>query len=698
MDIKETDNGLAYDFGVAIAQGASNALAVMATKVITITGSIYALIDAGKKSDEMLRSNQLAMGGYANFLKSVDHFSEKVISGKSYFDVDNLMEGAKELSHAGLDFKKNFSLINEAAQAVGSDFAQMSATIRNGDYSSLAQAGLITDRMAKNMERTTFTQQQGTQRVLSLLQQAERKGLFKQNVATLEQTINRITEMYNSFMRSVIGDIKDPEGFWFVLRKTIASFADFFAERMDKIRKIGELVGKVLTWVVRMVGDFVKYMYKFIQSIIGNTDSFFSNWQEKMLSFGLWLEILRVKIKDFFLDYQNVIFATLKALIAYKMFKFGSSLWTVALDAAKNYFGGVNFGIKRLKVQFLQLTKNFNNAYNSSHRMGEIWKNTNILSVIRNIGVASWNWATAMTAAGLPLYAVAAIIVAVVAAVYLLWKYWNDIRGYVNGVSDTVLLMVGIVMPIVGLIAIMAKYWNEIKTIGMNFWQTLVNIFDMVVSIGKMVKDWIWGKFKGFFNWFKGIIAKMDNWMTSTFGNAWTSFKKIFFDPIKKAFNWIKDLISNVFDFSLGDGFNAIIEWTKGLADGTKEVADSLAKKAGRESFAKGGTTLQDTQKAEIKKLIQQGKTDAEIIKTMDNGNFDTGMVATTRKELEAKAPIKKVPEKPRPTGAASNTGFSQNNTYHINVSKEVDVNKVTKAVNHANNQKKSTDNRRSGS
>ncbi len=696
MDIKETDNGLAYDFGVAIAQGASNALAVMATKVITITGSIYALIDAGKKSDEMLRSNQLAMGGYANFLKSVDYFSEKVISGKSYFDVSDLMEGSKQLAHAGVDLKKNFALINEAAQGIGADFTTMAATIRNGDYSALAEAGLITDRMATNMERTTFTQQQGTQRVLALLQQAERKGLFKQNVATLEQTIKRITEMYNSFMRSVLGDVKDPEGFWYNLRKAVASFADFFAERMDKIKKIGELVGKVLTWVVRMVSGFVKYMFKFIQSIIGNTDNFFSNWQEKMLSFGLWLEILRVKIKDFFLEYQNVIFATLKALIAYRMFKFGSNLWTSALASAQNYFGGVNFGIKRLKVNFLKLTKNFNDAYREGHRMGEIWKNTSILSVLRNIGVAAWNWTAAMIAN--PIGAMVAICVAIAAAVYLLWKYWDDIRGYTNEMSDGMLLIISIFMPLVGIIAIISKYWNEIKTIVMNVYQFYVNMVDIVVSIGKMIGTWIWGKFKGFFNWFKGVISKIDDWLTDTFGGAWTSFKKIFFDPIKKAFNWIKDLISGIFDFSLGDGFNAIIEWTKGLADGSKAVADSLAKKAGRESFAKGGTTLQDTQKAEIKKLIQEGKTDAEIIKTMDNGNFDTSLVSQTRQELKAKEPIKKVPEKPRPTGADSNTGFTQKNTYHINVSKDVDVDKVTKAVEDANKNAASKKDRRSGS
>jgi hypothetical protein len=124
-----------------------------------------------------------------------------------------------------------------------------------------------------------------------------------------------------------------------------------------------------------------------------------------------------------------------------------------------------------------------------------------------------------------------------------------------------------------------------------------------------------------------------------------------------------------------------------------------LAKKAGRDSFASSeGFTLQGEQKAEIKKRILAGEKDAEIIKTMDNGNFDTSLVASTRKELEAKAPIKKVPEKPRPTGAASNTGFTQTNHYTVNVSKEVDVEKVTKAVDDAHKKNQATNTRRGGS
>lgn len=698
--IIETNNGLAYDFGVAIAQGATNALAVMATKVITLTGSVYALMDAGRTADEMLRKNQLQLGGYANYLKAIDYFSQKVISGQSYFDVDNLLEGSKALSRAGLDFKQNFDLINKAAQGMGTDFANLSHIIQSGDYSALAEAGLITQKMATYMDRTTFTAQQGTRKVLALLKQADAKGLFKQNVATVEQTIMRLKEIYNSFMRSIIGDIKDPEGFWYNLRKIISEFADFFANRMDKIRKIGQAIGKFLTWTIRMVSGFVKYMYRFVQSIIGNTDNFFSNWQEKMLSFGLWLEILRVKIKDFFLEYEGVIFRVLKTYLMYKAVTMGGAwmitAWARGLAAARMYFGGLSFMVKRWKVQFLLMTRQFNSAFVASHRMGQIWKNTSILSVISNIAKAAWAWTAAMLAN--PITWIVAGVVALVAAVYLLWKYWNDIREYVNGVSDKTLLLITVFFPLVGLVMTMAKYWNEIKTIAQNVWQVIVNLSDALMSVASIIWKDVKGKFSAVFTWLKDVIGKIDGWFEKTFGDSYRKFKTIFIEPIKLAFSKIKEWISDAFDIDLGKGFNKIIDWTKELVKGTSTAADQLAKVAGRESFASSdAVSLKDTQKKEVLKLIREGKTDEEIRKIMDNGNFDLNLINEARKEVDSKKPLDKIPTPATRTKDKEVASVSQSNNFNLYISKDVDIDKVIRKVNETNNQALSTRQRQEG-
>jgi transcriptional regulator CtsR len=103
--------------------------------------------------DNMLRRNQLAME--VTTLPKVIDYSRKVISGQSYFDVENLMEGSKALQSAGIDVKKNFDLINKSAQGIGSDFSALSQIIKR-DYLLLLRQVLITERMATNMERTTF--------------------------------------------------------------------------------------------------------------------------------------------------------------------------------------------------------------------------------------------------------------------------------------------------------------------------------------------------------------------------------------------------------------------------------------------------------------------------------------------------------------------------------------------------------------
>lgn len=680
VGITQDSNGLSYDFGVAIAQGAAGALATMAIQVATITGSIYALIDAGNASDNMLRKNQLAMGGYNNFLKSVDYFSEKVASGQSYFDVDNLMEGAKQLQHAGLDVKKNFDLINKSAQGIGSDFSALSTIIRNGDYSALAEAGLITDRMATNMQRTTFTQEQGTRRILALLKQADTKGLFEGNIATLAQTTMRIKQIYSNFMSAIIGDLKDPEGFWNILKKAMADFADFFAKRMDKIVKIGQFVGKILSFIVRSVSGFVRFMGKVIGKVLGNTDDFFSNWQEKMYSFSLWLEILRIKVAAFFEFWGPLVF----------------KIWAVnsALNAVWMTGAGLNKTFRVMRI----LASGKGGLLANISGSGTIAKLVRIGTIINTMiipGVIGWG--TATWAALAPVILTVATLAAVAVSLGLLVYYWDDIRKYTNSVSDKMLLIISVISPLVGIVMIISKYWNETKTIVGNLVNIARNLLDILISVGTVIVNYLWGNLKKTFNWFKNILKSVDGWMTSTFGDAWLTIKSTFFDPIEKAFKFVKGLISDAFNFDLGDSFNKVIEWTKSFADKTADSASNMAKVAGRKSFAKQGSTLAMNQKKEVLRLIAEGKNDEEIMKQMDNGNFDKGILTDARKEQASVEPIKKLEQ--RPAGTTNNNGGSstQVNHYNIKVENATDVDKVVAAVEKSNKKKADIDNRRKG-
>ena len=147
-NLRRQINGLAYDFGVKIAQGTVSTIGALALQVTALTGSFYALISASDQMDELFQKNQVAFGGYANTLKAIQYSSEKLASGNSYFDGEDIMNGMKMIQRAGRNARKEFDLVNKSAQATGMSFTQMASTIEKGDFGALAQAGLITNRMA----------------------------------------------------------------------------------------------------------------------------------------------------------------------------------------------------------------------------------------------------------------------------------------------------------------------------------------------------------------------------------------------------------------------------------------------------------------------------------------------------------------------------------------------------------------------
>lgn len=655
----ETNNGFSYDFGVNVSQAAVTAIGLLGAKMLTITGAAYAIIDAGHKQDAFIRENKLAMGGYFNLLKGIDYFTKKIADGSSYFDVENLMQGTRSLDRAGINMKKNFDLINKAAQGMGSDFASLSEVIRNGDYGALAEAGLITDRMARNMERMTFSQSQGTKRVLGLLRKAQSEGLFDDNFATLSQTTLRIKTILRKFVKSIVGDPKNPQGLWFNLRKGFKKFADFFNDRMAKIIKIGQMVGRVLVFLGKVVTDFVRWMYNGLRRIINLQDGFFDNWSDKMHSLTLFLEIVRIKIRNFTEEWGGLI---VKLYLFSKAFRIVSLLFGGKLTSKIGKFfklllggKGVLFGKKAFKGSWI-------------YKLGK--HIPKLIPLIQSLGVAIGG---AFAAISWPVVIVAAIVAAVVALVY----YWKDIRRYASEMSDSMIIMVSTAMPLVGLVLALAKHWDKVTNNFKNGWQVLVNIVDILVSIGKMIKDDFINKFKIGLGTIKAIVSNIDSWFSDTFGKSYDNFKKLFFDPIKKAIETIKGWFEGL---EFGGFLGKIGDFYRKLANNSDSIAKDLAAQAGRESFASGGVELPKP-------------TDENGGGSTDSPNSDVPItVPPIRPEITIPVSSAK--------GSSSNTSNTSNqtNNFNITVSKDVDLAKVTDAVNKANSKQALRDQRRTGS
>lgn len=677
MEYSEDASGVAYDFGVNIARGAVSSIAGIAATVVTLTGSIYALLDAGKGQEKRVRENQLALGGYSRLVKTMDFFSKKIKSGESYFDTTDLIAGSRDLIKAGVDIKDNFDIINKSAQGIGQNFSDVSSIIRSGNYSALAEAGLITDRMATNMSRMTFTQEQGTRRVLKILRDAEKKGMFEGNFRTLSQIGMRIKKTFMQLVKGVIGDLKDPSGFWFQLRKSFSEFSDWFATKGAVIKKVGQAIGQVLIFIIKVVSDFVKWMYRGLSRIIGKQDSFFANWEEKMKSFGLFMEIIRVKIKAFTEEWGGLIL---------KLWAVNSALNAFAMVGGLKATGRLItiFKVLRGGKGLLLAKLMFKNSW-----LGKLMNWVPRLVPLMN-GLAA-SIAGASAAALWPIAIIAAVIVLVV----LLIKYWDDIRKKVNNVSDGVLAMITIFFPMIGLIMTVAKYWTEVKNIATNVWQVLVNLTDIIISIGSLIWDYIVVKFKEGWAVVEALVMGFDNLMTNTFGDAWATVKAIFITPLMDAFDSIKKWWDEI-DF--GAAFDWVSGLFSGLADDTKVLADGLAAGAGRESFAKQGENMDQTINKEIQGHINKGKNDDEILDIMGSRRTSLNKIASLRnKSNPSSSQIGSLPLSSKESGGNNSSSSEQNNNFYIQVSEKVDVTKVTDAVNKANKRKETIDKRRTG-
>jgi len=562
------ENGLSYDFGLQMASGVVQGLKEAALEYISIVGSIYALYDTIADMDDIMNKNMVSFGGYANTLKAIEFTSKQIVEGKTIFDQEDMMAGMKAMQRAGLDAKKNFDLINKAADGAGTSFTEMADTIRSGNFNALSEMGIITDRTAMSLNRMGFTQQQAMQKTLGYLKEAEAKGMFKDTIQTLPSILRRFKEFGVEFMRAIIGDPKDPEGFANTVKRTFTEIADFIHDHLEGVRKVGALIGKALSFIVHVVFDFVKAIGHAVKSTIGSMDGFFANFRDKMMSFGLWLEILRVQIKSWFKDHEELIKNIVKGIMAIlaitAIAKVGDMIY--AIVTALTSLSGIMTVLTPLIEGFALIMANL------------------------------------MVATG---------VVALVAAVYLLWKYWDDIKGVLKKAWD---IFVSFNIPLQFLI----KYAGTIKNVFINIYTIIKNLivatfYNLVLKIQEAVA------------FVKMLYEKF-------------ALVRIVIDGIKIVFNTIKDIISWVVD-KIGSVWKFIekvtgvaakltgeqAENSKAMVNGVQKVSSpsvptSMASAPAAASYASPKDSQQTTQTSGV--MVQSG---AVVINT---GSADPQKIA----------------------------------------------------------------------
>jgi hypothetical protein len=635
--VREGKHGMSYDFGVSIAKGTIQALSATVVAVTALTASVYSLLEADDELVTMINKNQISFGGYANTLKAIAYAEKRAAEGIG-FNTKDLVSGFRHLQQAGFNARKETNLVAKAALGMNSSFEQTASTIKNGDFNALYEAGVITQRTAMSFNAMGFSAQQASKQVMGLIREANKKGLFDGAVQSMGQITSRFKQFRNDFVFAIIGDPRDPEGLAYNVKKYMTKIADFLNTHRNTIIYYGKVIGRVFRFVINVVGDFLKVMWKNLFGIDKIRQKSMKTMQDQLLSFGLWIEILRVKIKMFFEDYGAAIAFAIKALIAFKAVKIGINMWK-SLQLALNFVLGL---LEGTVIQSKLLYRYFRYLWNTSILKGyirefgglrqglaayaretlQVWKinakawGSSALSGVKSFGTgiasaatSAWSFTAAMAAN--PITWVVAAVVALVAAVVWLVKNWDELWYKTQSMEDTWYNMLNPLYMII-------KYWEEIKAVAGNIWYSVKAQFSSMWSTVQTGFYKLKYNFMQIKNWVKEYIYKPFQSTWDAIGNF---FKKYVIDPIQSFFNKFGSIIDKFFGGSKNTqaGANLAVNSTKTAAKVNQTVAQRDIMEVYKARVAANGGKATKDDIAWLSSKMASGMSDTKALMSSDD-------------------------------------------------------------------------------
>lgn len=344
------DPQFTYDFGLAVSTQTITRLTRLTGATLSLAGAYYALQKTSSEYMDTLRSNSLRFGGYLNTMRAISEAQDRIIQGATRYSVKDQLKGLNDLMAVGLDARKEFDLVNKGAHALGVEFSDFAGAISNGirgNMSGLVQMGLLTERSVRYFEKYPANTIMRQQAILKFVK--EHKGLqslIKNDFKTIADETSRISTVWKVFLKSIVGDPRDPNSLYGSVVRAFGGIADGLKGYVEYIKRSGYMIGRVMGWVVTQIGKFVKWVGQTAARAFKGVKSVLDNYKDATASIIVWLEFWKQRIVKFFKDYQEPIKTTLKLLIAYKALKSVFVISKAAIASAWAYSSALYGGIR----------------------------------------------------------------------------------------------------------------------------------------------------------------------------------------------------------------------------------------------------------------------------------------------------------------------------------------------------------------
>lgn len=319
------DPQFSYDFGIAVSTATLSKITRLTGVTLSLAGAYYALQKTATEYVDTLKPNAMRFGGYLNTMQTMAKLQDRIAKGQTSFSVQQQMRGMNDLMSVGIKASENLDFLDKSAHAMGVSFDEFAGAIANGirgNMSGLVQMGLLTERSTRYFEKYQANTIQRQQAILNFVK--EHKGLqtlIKNDFRTIKDGTAQISGIWKTFMQSVVGDPRNPDSLYGSVVGVFDKIGGGLSKSLEYIKRAGYMVGRVLGWFVKQIGEFVMWVGRVINKSLDGSKKILDNYRESTNSLIVWLEFMKLRVVKFFQDYQEPMKTTLKLLLAYKALK-----------------------------------------------------------------------------------------------------------------------------------------------------------------------------------------------------------------------------------------------------------------------------------------------------------------------------------------------------------------------------------------
>lgn len=340
------DPQFSYDFGIAVSTATLSKITRLTGVTLSLAGAYYALQKTATEYVDTLKPNAMRFGGYLNTMQTMAKLQDRIAKGQTSFSVQQQMRGMNDLMSVGIKASENLDFLDKSAHAMGVSFDEFAGAIANGirgNMSGLVQMGLLTERSTRYFEKYQANTIQRQQAILNFVK--EHKGLqtlIKNDFRTIKDGTAQISGIWKTFMQSVVGDPRNPDSLYGSVVGVFDKIGGGLSKSLEYIKRAGYMVGRVLGWFVKQIGEFVMWVGRVINKSLDGSKKILDNYRESTNSLIVWLEFMKLRVVKFFQDYQEPIKTTLKLLLAYKALKTVFFISKAAINSAWAYAAAIN--------------------------------------------------------------------------------------------------------------------------------------------------------------------------------------------------------------------------------------------------------------------------------------------------------------------------------------------------------------------